>query len=323
MAADTVHIRVIDLTGPHPTSAKGNRYILTVIDHFSKWVEIFPMRNQKASTVTRLLVDRVICVHGCPKQILTDQGPNFDSQLFQELCRLLAIDKIRTSPYRPSTNGNIERFHFTMHSLIAKWVSANHRDWDEKLPAVAFAYRSTVHESTGFTPYFLMHGREARVPADLVYGEPEISPYNSDTDFPSHLTNTLHKAFATARQNLNQAAKRRQDRYDLRSRPTIFPVGSWVWCLVPRRVSGRYQKWRSLYQGPFEVLRQLGAVTYEIQRNKRTRTWIVHVDKLKPCHNPDDPTPDSHSFVDTSVESNDDHHIPRLQREIRKPVRFR
>jgi len=198
-----------------------------------------------------------------------------------------------------------------------------HRDWDEKLPAVAFAYRSTVHESTGFTPYFLMHGREARVPADLVYGEPEISPYNSDTDFPSHLTNTLHKAFATARQNLNQAAKRRKDRYDLRSRPTIFPVGSWVWCLVPRRVSGRYQKWRSLYQGPFEVLRQLGAVTYEIQRNKRTRPWIVHVDKLKPCHNPDDPTPDSHSFVDTSVESNDDHHIPRPRREIRKPVRFR
>jgi len=133
------------------------------------------MRDQEASTVARLLMDRVICVHGCPKQILTDQGPNFESQLFQELCRLLVIDKIRTSPYRPSTNGNIERFHSTMHSLTAKWVSTNHRDWDEKLSAVTFAYRSTVHESTGFTPYFIMHGQEARVPANFVYGEPEIS----------------------------------------------------------------------------------------------------------------------------------------------------
>jgi len=63
----------IDVTGPHPTSSKGNRYILTVIDLFSKWVEIFPMWNQEATTVARLLMDRVICVHGCPKQILTDQ----------------------------------------------------------------------------------------------------------------------------------------------------------------------------------------------------------------------------------------------------------
>jgi len=62
----------IDVTGPHPTSSKGNRYILTVIDLFSKWVEIFPMWNPEATTVARLLMDRVICVHGCPKQILTD-----------------------------------------------------------------------------------------------------------------------------------------------------------------------------------------------------------------------------------------------------------
>ena len=144
----------IDVTGPHPTSSRGNMYVLTIIDHFTKWIELFPMRNQEASTVAHILVDRVFCVHGLPIQILTDQGPNFESELFQQLCERLAIDKIRTSPYRPSTNGTIERFHATMHSLIAKWVDTNHREWDTKLLAVAFAYRTSVHESTGFTPFF-------------------------------------------------------------------------------------------------------------------------------------------------------------------------
>ena len=150
----------IDVTGPHPVSTKGNAYILTVIDHFTKWVELFPMRNQEAPTVARILVDRVFCVHGCPIQILTDRGPNFESQLFRELYQRLSIDKVRTTAYHASCNGAIERFHSTMHSLIAKWVNDKHRDWDQHLPAVAFAYRTTEQESTGLTPYFMLHGRK-------------------------------------------------------------------------------------------------------------------------------------------------------------------
>jgi transposase InsO family protein len=165
----------IDITGPHPTSSRGHIYILTLIDHFTKWIEIFPMRNQEASTVAKLLVDRVFCVHGLPLQILTDQGRNFESELFKEICRFLSVDKIRTTAYKPSTNGNIERFHATLNSMLAKLVSENQKDWDDKLAAVAFAYRNSVQESTGFSPYYLMYGREARIPADIVYGPPDAA----------------------------------------------------------------------------------------------------------------------------------------------------
>jgi len=147
----------IDVTGPNRTSSKGNSYVLTVIDHFTKWNELFPMRNQEAATVARILVDRVFCIFGCPLQILTDQGPNFESALFQELCQLLYVDKIRTTPYKPSTNGNIERFNATMHGMLAKLVAENQCDWDQHLPAVAFAYHTSVQEVTGFTPFLLMH----------------------------------------------------------------------------------------------------------------------------------------------------------------------
>ena len=176
----------------------------------------------------------------------------------------LAIDKIRTASYKPATNGNIERFHATMHSMIAKWVSSNQRDWDDKLPAVAFAYRTTVHEATGFTPYFLMHGREARLPANLMYGEPDETAEEGQDSQPQRMLDTLHQAFETARTNLGKAARHRKAHYDLQAHPTQFSVGTWVWCLVTWKNQGWYQKWRSLYEGPFKVLRQLGPVTYEI-----------------------------------------------------------
>ena len=90
----------IDLTGPHPTSAGGHKYILTAIDYFTRWTEAFPIRNQEAATVAKVLVEQVFVRFGVPLQILTDQGPNFESGLFQEMCHLLGIDKVRTSPYQ-------------------------------------------------------------------------------------------------------------------------------------------------------------------------------------------------------------------------------
>ena len=275
----------IDVTGPHPTSANGNVYILTVIDHFTKWVELFPMRNQEASTVAKILVDRVFCTHGCPVQILSDMGPNFESTLFQELCKIMGVDKIRTSPYRPSTNGNIERFHATMHSMLAKLVAENQRNWDHKLPMVAFAYRTSVQESTKFTPFFLLYGREARIPADLVYGLPTDPDRPADiTAFAEEQRTKFNEAYGLVRQHLGTAARRRKHDYDLRAKPQQFPIGSKVWVFVPRRKSGRYAKWQCRYQGPFEVISQPGPVTYVVQKTARSRPWTVHVDKMKPCY---------------------------------------
>ena len=90
----------MDVTGPHPKSAKGNIFILTVIDHFSKFAFAFPMRNQEASTVAKILVEKVICLMGTPTRILTDQGPNFESILFKELCKALGVAKVRNQPVR-------------------------------------------------------------------------------------------------------------------------------------------------------------------------------------------------------------------------------
>ena len=112
----------IDVTGPHPRSSNGYVYILTIVDQFSKFAFAYPMRNQEAATVARILMDQVICLVGTPARILTDQGPNFESALFKELCQAFGIAKIRTSPYKASTNAGAERFHLTLNTMLAKKV---------------------------------------------------------------------------------------------------------------------------------------------------------------------------------------------------------
>ena len=115
----------IDVTGPHPRSANGFVSILMVVDHYSKFAFAFPTRNQEATTVAKILIDNVICLVGTPARILSDQGPNFESLLFKELCRVLRVAKIRTSLYEASTNGMVERFNLTLNSILAKKREGN------------------------------------------------------------------------------------------------------------------------------------------------------------------------------------------------------
>ena len=168
----------IDITGPHPVSKSGNRFILTVLDHFSKWTEAFAIRNHEAVTVAKLLADQVFARFGIPLQLLSDRGQEFESNLMKELCLALGIDKLRTTAYKPSTNGALERFHRTLNSMLAKVVEDHHRDWDERLQAVMAAYRASPHSSTGFSPNYVLLGRECRAPLDLLVGPPEAEEKN-------------------------------------------------------------------------------------------------------------------------------------------------
>lgn len=142
----------LDLTGPHVVSSLGNKYVLTMVDYFRRYAEAIAVGNQEASTVARVLLDNWISRYGCPLQILTDQGPCFEAALFKDLCRLLGVSKIRTSPYKASSNGLLERFHRTLNSLLAKFISETHKNWGVQLQFVMAAYRTSQHTSTGYSP---------------------------------------------------------------------------------------------------------------------------------------------------------------------------
>ena len=152
-----------DIMGPLPETERKNIYILVVSDYYTKYVEEYALPDQTAQTVADCLVTEWICRFGVPLQILSDQGRNFESDLFQEVCKLLDMKKIRTSRYRPQTDGLVERYNRTLKSMLKSFCQVEKSDWDHHLPYVMMAYRATIQESTKCTPNLLMFGRETRL----------------------------------------------------------------------------------------------------------------------------------------------------------------
>ena len=158
----------IDILGPLIETPRGNQYVLVVVDQFTKWVECYALADQTAERVARTLVSEFIGRFGCPLELHSDQGRNFESRMFKEVCDLLKIVKTRTTPYRPSANGQVERMNRTILQILRCFIQGQQEDWDLHLATVGMAIRSTVNRQTGFTPNFLMLGREVLQPIDLM-----------------------------------------------------------------------------------------------------------------------------------------------------------
>ena len=282
----------IDLTGPHPTSRSGHVYILTVVDIFSKWAEAIPIRNKEAVTVARALMDVVIARFGVPLQLLSDNGKEFDNSIMKELCRLLEIDKLRTTVYKASTNGAVERLHRTMNSMLGKVIDTNQRNWDEFLPSVMAAYRASRHEATGYTPNFLVFGRENAAPLDVVFGIPDSDRphYETYDDYAEHKIEVMRKAYSLAREQLEVSAERSKRYYDLKVRPGRYQVGQWVYYYCPRRYPQRSPKWQKMFTGPFLITKVMGPVNVQLRGSQRSNPFIVHIDKIKLCLGPTPPS---------------------------------
>ena len=285
-AGEPFEVVSVDITGKHPKSSKGNEYIVTVIDIFSKWAEAYPVRTHTAPIVAKVLIDNFFSRFGMPRRILTDQGKEFESILFKELCEKMEIQKIRTSPYQPSTNGCVERFHRTLNAMIGKVIQYDQRNWDECLPTVMAAYRAAKHESTGFSPNRMILGRENRAPLDLVLGDipGEEDRCENYGDFVYERLQRMKECYTIAREHLKEAARRRKDDYDSTVHPKMFEIGQWVWYYYPRRYLHRTPKWCKTYDGPFLITKVIAPCDYVIQKTSRSAPITVHRDKLKICH---------------------------------------
>ena len=217
----------LDLTGPHPKSNHGHQWILTCIDSFTKWAEAFPLRTKEAEPIAKILVERVFSRFGIPLSILSDQGKEVDGRIMNEVCRLFGIEKLRTTPYKPSTN-QVERFHRTLNSILAKTVSEHQKDWDMQLPFALAAYRATRHRSTGYTPNFLVLGRETRAPPDLIYGTPEDEHPEEYDSFVEGIRTRMTTAYEEVRRQLRRSAEYNKRYYDIGLREKKFAAGQWV-----------------------------------------------------------------------------------------------
>ena len=281
---DRIAMDILDVCDPTPD---GYRYILVIADYFSKWTEAFPIKNKCADTVADILVEKIILRFGMPLVIHSDQGREFENGLMKSLCSLLGCTKTRTVPYHPESGGMIERFNRTCLMMLSMFVNDRH----ELLPYVMHAYRTSIHESTDYSPFRLMMGEECSLPHDVsttelrAKREQDIAPH----PFATWVRDALEGAYDNVRESLRITAPPppppRKRLYDTKAVNRKFPVGSWVLRYYPLAAQ---HKLGSPWIGPNQVVRQATGHTVGIQRDPEKPIVFVHVDDLKLCPGPDD-----------------------------------
>ena len=269
----------LDLLGPLPITPSGNRYILVMVDQFTKWVEVAPLPDQTAETVARAAVEYMFTRMGCPLEICTDQGANFMSSLFSRLCELLEIVKKRTTPYHPSANGQVERMNSTLLQMVRCTLRGGQADWDRKLQLLAGAMRATVNRSTGFTPNKLMLGREVSHPLQLMTGV--TTPTQPLDEYVEGVRQALEQAHALARDSLGERQMRQRQDYQIHTRPNKYEVGDVVLLANSARRVHQCKKLSPLWVGPYVVVKVPSPVLCTISSSRKT--WVVHHDRLRVC----------------------------------------
>ena len=235
-----------------------------------------PIKDKCADTVADVLVDKIILRFGMPLVIHSDQGREFENGLMKSLCTLLGCVKTRTAPYHPESDGMVERFNRTCLMMLSMFVNDRRDNWHELLPVVMHAYQTSVHESTGYSPFRLMMGEQCSLPQDVTTEElcasreHDVAPH----PFAIWVRDALEVAYDQVRHSLHFKAVNRK-----------FPVGSWVLRYCPPVAQ---KKLGSPWVGPQQVVRQATGHTVGIQKGPDTPIIFIHVDDLKLCPAPRD-----------------------------------
>jgi Integrase zinc binding domain/Integrase core domain len=244
----------IDFVGPLPETEEGNRYILVMVDYFTKWPEVRATKRADAKTVVKFLYEEVICRHGPPVHIHSDRGTHFVNQLVEGLSEKFRMRHHRSTPYRPQANGQVERFNRTLCEALAKQTEGV-EDWDEYIQPTLFAYRIAPLRATGMTPFFLIYGREPRWPP---YEKSEPIALRAHIDKLIHeVPQQRHKAA----QVIKKGKQMMEDRYKPKA-PCQFKCGDQVWMYDKSKESSYSGKLLPKRKGPFEIEKVLRNGTY-------------------------------------------------------------
>ena len=274
-----------DLVGPLPRSQSGYKYLLTSICLASKYPDdVVPLRRVDVESVAEGLCD-IFSRTGIPSHILTDQGSVFTSKLMKQLCGILEIKHLKSSPYHPQSNGCLERWHSTLKSALRKHPD-KHNDWDRLVKYILFACRSAPHANTGYSPFKLIFGRQLRGPLDIVH-EGWLSrdlPQTNAVEWIENLREKLALVWEVAVEKECNAKEKMVKRNEPQVKERHFSPGDQV--LV--RIVDPGGKLGDRWDGPYEIRKKIGEVTYQLavpQRHNKKMT--AHVNRLKMWNAPD------------------------------------
>lgn len=267
----------VDLSGPYPTSLSGNRYIISFIDIYSSYPECFPVPDKSAANIVQLLLDEIIPRHSCPLTILSDNWSENCNEMVRETLKEMNINHVTTSFYSPNSNGKVERLHRFMHDILAKKVKDNPSTWDVYLNQTLAAIRFSKNESTKFSPFYLLYGRDPVIPLEQLF-----KPRRKYAGESPHkiMLEQQHKAFTVVHRNLRKAKKKQKENADKNRKDINFQVGDAVYCRNHLRKSKLDSKWKPFYR----IIEQKSPVSFIIKDQLTGNSMKAHAQHLKPAN---------------------------------------
>lgn len=267
----------MDLLGPFNATVSGHTHVLVTTDYFTKWVSLFPLKAIDAGSVA-VALRQLFCRFGAPRQLISDQGKQFTAGVVQELLGLLGIRHSTTTAYHPQSDGLTERFNATLQNMLTPYVNDDRNNWDAYLDAVAFAYNTSRHDTTKFSPYFLLFGREAALPIVEHVRPPQPSSPGDALAFRKTLDTQLMEARERALTAIQVAQKKQTADYNQRHRPVVLQVGDSVLVKQTPPQTGSTKLHRP-WSEPHTVVAREGQ-NYTVRRDGREQ--LVHVQRLRP-----------------------------------------
>ena len=267
----------IDFIGILPRTSDGNRFIITAVDYCTKWPLAKAVTNATAEVVTKFIEEEIIAAFGIPDEIISDRGTAFNSSLVEQYLENARVKHIMTSAFHPRTNGVTERFNGVLGNMIKKHINIRRDDWDKHIANALLASRVRLHHATGYSPFYLVYGRNARIPGDIVL--PNID--NEDADHVGNRLNEItagRKRIQQAKEKLEEQRKKMIDNSNS-SRGESIELGSQV---LLRNESAK--KWQPGWYGPFTVSGVHAHGVFSLNFPNGAPYWSrVHRDRLRPA----------------------------------------
>ena len=221
----------IDAVGPLPITHRGNQYIIDVVCHFTRYVEGWPAPEIDMISISKAVIDKIVCRYGLFERMVSDRGSVFVGTLAAHVYKALRIKRIMTTPYHPQSNGMIERFHATLKTTLKLWSNEVSDEWDELLPFAIFAYNVSFHTILQEVPHFLCHGYDARLPIDEILGN-QNEMYDNVHHYAKELVEKLRQVHTRVKEILEEVNKQRKED-ELLGKILKLKIGEEVWMYDP------------------------------------------------------------------------------------------
>ena len=265
----------MDFCGPFIESPRENKFVLVISDLFTRHVTAIATSNSTAELTAMVLYREIFCKYGVCTTLITDQGTHFNNHLMCALTHLFGYNHIYSTAYHPQTNAVTERFNASLKVQISKLEDKHHNNWDDYIDPVVFAYNTSKHKTTQFSPFELLFGRPPQLPIDP---RPQVYTFDRPNICFENLQRILKVYHQQAKHNIIIQQQSNKARYDKHRPNPHYHIGDRVFT----KIFAARGKLDPRYSSEPHIITQVHHPTYSVRNEYTGIEKRFHVSDIRP-----------------------------------------